>query len=168
MVDEFQGRVLALVSEATGVKLEKLQLTTTLSGNLGMEGDDAVEFFEKFGSEFAVNLSDLHRDWKFYFSPEGVPITTALLVAIPPVAIAILLEGFFPRLHGMVALGIAVLLWLPVLVPWSRWRYKNRTLQITIEDLVQSASSGKWTKAVPEELLHRMNKQKFYDRFIAR
>jgi hypothetical protein len=165
---ELHDRILALVSLATGAKAEKLQLGKTLSGDLGMEGDDAAEFFEKFGSEFAVDLTDLYRNWSFYFSPEGVPITTALLVAIPPVAIAILLQRFFPRLHGMVALGIAVLLWLPVFVRWSRWRYNNRTLQITIEDLVQSASTGKWTKAVPEELLHRMNKPKFYDRFIAR
>ena len=168
MTNTVQGRVLVLVSEATGVKLEKLQLTTTLSGDLGVEGDDAVEFFEKFGSEFAVDLTDLYRDWKFYFSPEGVPFATALLVVIPPVGIAILLERFFPQLHRMVALGIAGLLWLPVLVQWSRWRYKNRTLQITIEDLVQSASSGKWTKAVPGEFVHRMNNPKFYDRFIAR
>jgi hypothetical protein len=167
VINEVQGRVLALVSEATGVKLEKLQLTSTLSGDLGMEGDDAVEFFEKFGREFAVDLTDLDRDWKFYFSPEGVPIATALLVAIPPVGIAIVLERFFPRLRGIVALGIGALLWLAVLVKWNRWRYKDSP-QITIEDLVQSASSGKWTKALPEKLLRRMNKPRFYDRFIAR
>jgi len=167
VADEFQGRVLALVLEATGVKLEKLQLTTTLSGNLGMEGDDAAEFFEKFGSEFAVNLSDLHRDWKFYFSPEGVPIATALLVAIPPVGIAILLEKLFPRLHGVAALGIGALLWLPVFLKWNKWRCRDRP-QIAIKDLVQTASSGKWTKALPEKLVHRMNKPSFYDRFIGR
>jgi Protein of unknown function (DUF1493) len=60
------------------VKSEKLRLTATLSGDLGMEGDDAVEFFEKFGTEFAVDLSDLHRDWKFYFFSEGVPLAAAL------------------------------------------------------------------------------------------
>ena len=168
MTNELHDRVLAMVSWATDAKAEKLQLGITLSGDLGMEGDDAVEFFEKFGSEFAQDLTHLYRDWKFYFSHEGVPIVTALLVAILPVGIAILLERFFPRLHGMVALGIAALLWLPVLVQWSRWRYKNRTVQIAIEDLAQSASTGKWTKAVPEELVRRMNKPKFNDRFVAR
>jgi hypothetical protein len=164
---ELHERILALVSEATGVKLEKLQLTSTLSGDLGMEGDDAVEFFEKFGSEFAVDLSGLYRDWKFNFSPEGVPIATALLVAIPPVGIVIVLERFFPRLRGIVALGISALLWLGLLVKWNKWRHGDSP-QITVEDLVQSASSGKWTKALLEKLLHRTNKPRFYDRFIAR
>jgi hypothetical protein len=165
---ELHARILALVSWTTGVKSEKLQLGTTLSRDLGMEGDDAVEFFEKFGADFAVDLTDLFRDWKFYFSSEGVPLTTALLVVIPAVVLALFLERFFPYLQGMVAFGISALLWLAALVQWSRWRYKNRTAQIAIEDLVQSASSGKWTKAVPEEIVRRMKKPKFYDRFIAR
>jgi Protein of unknown function (DUF1493) len=168
VTSELPDRVLALVSWATGVGLEKLQPATTLSGDLGMEGDDAVEFFKKFGTKFAVDLSDLHRDWKFYFSPEGVPLVTGLLVTIPVVVVAILLERVLPRLRGMIALGIAALLWLAVLVRWSTWRYKNRTAQVAIEDLIRSASSGKWTKSVPEELVRRMNKSKFYDRFVAR
>jgi len=123
---------------------------------------------QKFGADFAVDLTDLFRDWKFYFSSEGVPLKTALLVVIPAVVLALFLERFFPYLQGMVAFGISALLWLAALVQWSRWRYKNRRAQIAIEDLVQSASSGKWTKAVPEEIVRRMNKPKFYDRFIAR
>lgn len=166
MRSEIPERVLALVSDGTGVNLEKLQPGTTLSRDLGMEGDDAVEFFEKFGREFAVDLTDLDRDWKFYFSPEGVPLTTTLLVVIPAVALAVFLERFLPYLHGMVALGISGLLWLAVLVRWSKWRYKNSP-QISIADLIDSASSGKWTKAVPQEVVLRMNKPKFYDRFIA-
>ena len=141
-----------MVSWATDAEAEKLHLGTTLSGDLRMEGDDAVEFFEKFGSKFAVDLTDLYRDWKFYFSPEGVPIATVLLIAIPPVGMAILLERFFPRLHGMVALGIAALLWLPVLVQWSRWRYKHRTVQIAIVDLAQSASTGNGQRLCPKNL----------------
>jgi len=167
VAEELQSRVLALVSEATGTKLEKLKPTTTLSGDLGMGGDDAVEFFEKFGSEFTVDLTDLDRDWKFYFSLEGVPIATALLVAIPSVGIAIVLERFFPRLRGIVALGIGALLWLVLLVKWSRWRHRDSP-QITVEDLVQSASSRKWTKTVPERFAQRINKPKFYNRFTAR
>jgi len=68
-----QERVLAFVSEQTGVKREKIHLETTLSGDLGVEGDDAVEFFEEFRTEFAVELQELGRDWSFYFGPEGPP-----------------------------------------------------------------------------------------------
>ena len=168
MTNVLQDRVFALVPESTGVRLEKLQATTTLSGDLGMEGDDAVEFFEKFGTEFTIDLTNLFRDWKFYFPPEGVPMATAFLVAIPAAGIAILVKEFFPRLHGMVVLGIGAVLWLTVLTQWSRWRYQNWTPQITINDLIQSASSGKWTKTVPEEVVRRMKKTKFYDRFTAR
>ena len=167
MTSAVQDRVLALVSDAVGVKPEKLQMRTMLSRGLGMEGDDAAEFFEKFGSEFAVDLTDLDRDWRFYFSSEGVSFATALLVTVPAVGLAILLERLVPGLHGMAALGIAGLFWLALLVRWSKWRNKDSP-QISIEDLVQSASSGKWTKIVPEEIVRRMNKPKFYDRFVAR
>ena len=56
-----QERVLAFVSEQTGVKPERIRPATTLSRDLGIEGDDAVEFFERFHTKFAVDLQELGR-----------------------------------------------------------------------------------------------------------
>jgi hypothetical protein len=48
MTDSIDERVYAFVAEERGVRREKLVSRTTLSHDLGMEGDDAVEFFEQF------------------------------------------------------------------------------------------------------------------------
>jgi hypothetical protein len=65
-----------------------------------MEGDGAVEFFEEFGGRFAVDLEELGRDWSFYFCPEGLPVSTALIVFVPAIRVALVLIQIFPRVPG--------------------------------------------------------------------
>ncbi|HEV7382412.1 MAG TPA: DUF1493 family protein [Dyadobacter sp.] len=48
----------------------EIDLDTRLSRDLDIEGDDAVDFFEKFEDEFKVDLSNLNLD--IYFHGEGV------------------------------------------------------------------------------------------------
>lgn len=60
--------VFALVSEFTRVR-RKLTLETTLFYDLGIDGDDAVEFFEEFGKAFHVDLMDFKIEK--YFGPEA-------------------------------------------------------------------------------------------------
>lgn len=37
-----------------------------------MDGDDAVEFFEKFGEKFQVDLAALSDQWHEHFRSEGL------------------------------------------------------------------------------------------------
>jgi hypothetical protein len=46
-----------------------------------MDGDDAVEFFEKFAEEFKVDLQDLRAHWDQHFAPEG-SLSFGVMVAI--------------------------------------------------------------------------------------
>lgn len=64
--------IIAFVARETGMKPSKLTLSTRLMHDLGIDGDDAVEFFEHFEQEFGVNLSDFpyHR----HFGPEGLDL----------------------------------------------------------------------------------------------
>jgi acyl carrier protein len=59
----------AFVSEQTGVRPTRLTQRTRLFHDLGMDGDDAVEFFEAFACEFDVDLSGM--EWNRHFGPEG-------------------------------------------------------------------------------------------------
>ncbi len=43
--------------------------TTRLGEDLGMDGDDAVDFFEDFAETFRVDLADMR--WDRHFGPEG-------------------------------------------------------------------------------------------------
>lgn len=59
-----------IIQKYFGFKLDKkIDMQTTLSNDLGIEGDDAVIFFEKFDSEFKIDLTGL--DLNKYFHGEG-------------------------------------------------------------------------------------------------
>ncbi len=61
-------RVFDLVSRHRAVPKEKLGPETRLREDLGMEGDDAVEFLEEFSKRFDVDLGkfEFHK----HFGPE--------------------------------------------------------------------------------------------------
>lgn len=88
-----EGRVYAFVAEDHAVKRSKLTPITTLSYDLGLECDDAIEFFDNFEIEFSVDLKSLGKDWDSYFSKEN----TLGVVAIPGVVAGFLLSNSFQR-----------------------------------------------------------------------
>jgi len=60
------------------VRVEKLRPETTLSGDLGTDGDDGVELLEGFGRKFSVDMSSC--DPRSLFRPRGLlPVGTDLL-----------------------------------------------------------------------------------------
>ena len=58
------------ISKYWSVPVNRLNHNTKLEDDLGITGDDAVEFFEKFSKEFNIDLSAL--DLRKYFESEGV------------------------------------------------------------------------------------------------
>lgn len=66
---DLSTEVFAMVSKFTCVQRQKLTLETTVFYDLGIDGDDAVEFFEEFGSAFHVDLTDFKIEK--YFGPEA-------------------------------------------------------------------------------------------------
>jgi hypothetical protein len=158
MEASLQERVLAFVSEQTGVKPEKIRPATTLSHDLGIEGDDAVEFFEKFHTKFAVDLQELGRDWSFYFCPEGVPISGVLVVIIPMALIALVLVEMLPRVPEWLCSIAALVFWMFLIGFWGNWRErsaKTKRPQVAVQDLIDCAHSGVWMKTVPTDAVKR-------------
>jgi acyl carrier protein len=70
MPTSLSERVRAFVAEQCGVPLNRIEPPTTLFGDLGVDGDDAVQFFQAFAREFEVDVSGL--DLTRHFGPEGV------------------------------------------------------------------------------------------------
>ena len=60
--------VIDLISDHTGIKKSKLTEESTLGRDIGLDGDDAVELFEKLKNKFDVDFSALNMDE--YFAPE--------------------------------------------------------------------------------------------------
>jgi len=137
-------RVYALVAEDRGVNRSTLTPGTTLSYDLGLEGDDAVEFFENFGKEFSVDLEQLREDWNRYFSAEGL----SPVAFIPGAIVSVLLAKLFPRVTEWLSLLLGFVLGT-ILFFGALWLFrKKHEPQITIQDLIDCAEAGKWTKAL--------------------
>src|SRR6266852_3783230 len=120
MNDSTEDRVYALVAEERAVKREELTPTSTLSHDLGMEGDDAVEFFERFAKEFSVDLKQLGEDWRAYFSPEGAGLGTMLYVLVPPGVFAAVLHLAFPSLPLWLWGIMGILGWVAAIYYWQK------------------------------------------------
>ena len=74
------GAVRAFVAKQCGVPAATLKPETTLFGDLGLDGDDATEFFEAFREQFVVDLTGL--DLRLHFGPEGWPIRYLVIMPL--------------------------------------------------------------------------------------
>lgn len=107
-----------------------------------MDGDDAVEFFNRFGEEFRVSLDGLHARWHQHFGPEGIPLSYSLGFIVL-VSLCFTAEFFAPPWGwGIALIGI-------VLFICHRWFAKRTMLPITVGDLVESARAGLWINSYP-------------------
>jgi hypothetical protein len=151
-----EDRVYALVSEQTGTDRTKLCPDSTLSHDLGIEGDDAVEFFEHFGQEFGIDMTQLGVDWHRYFSPEGIGLGTLVIAGVPALLGAFYVNLKFPRL-GLLTIILMFVVWWLILYCWTRLR-GPRGSQISIQDLIDCVRVGKWTKMLPAEPVTASNR----------
>jgi acyl carrier protein len=74
-LDILEERVLDFTAQQLAVKRSKFSTASRLNQDLGMDGDDAVEFFRGFSAKFKVNLDDLYTHWDQHFGPEGGPLS---------------------------------------------------------------------------------------------
>ncbi|WP_165184083.1 acyl carrier protein [Caulobacter soli] len=65
-------QVIALLAEERGLSVSEIDLNSRLLEDLGMDGDDAVEFFDLYEKRFAVDLKPLWGHWRKHFGPEGL------------------------------------------------------------------------------------------------
>jgi hypothetical protein len=146
-VTELEKHIIALVVKETGTEGKSVDLTSRLSHDIGMDGDDAVEFFEKFGEQFHVDLNALGNHWHQHFVSEGtlgVPCLSLVVGMGAAVLVGVLLPAAVRwNRAGAAALAIALI----AVTGWvfsSTARFKKAP--VTVQDLVDAATSGKWVK----------------------
>ena len=76
-MSDLDSSVMAFVAEFTGARPPRLSPTSTLFGDLGVDGADGWELIESFGQKFHVDLSSFRADR--HFGPEGLPVYAPLL-----------------------------------------------------------------------------------------
>ena len=136
-------QVFAFVVRQTDVR-RPLRHSDSLLDDLGLDGDDAVAFFQAFEAEFHVDLEPLYRNWSGHFGPEGFPLSAGAIMVVIAAAIGGL--AGLSRLPGWIAIGlglVAALGWLLSLRAWPLNRGKTPT-PIVIDDLIRAAQAGRW------------------------
>ena len=140
--------VTALVARFTDRPLARITPDLLLFDDLGMDGDEAVEFFDAFAAAFPVDLTPLYARWGRYFGPEGWTLSQighvslgVCYVAIPPIVFAAWIG--MPRWLVVICGLIPFLIWM---FPLRMWPLKSTEMcPISIRDLMTTAATGQWT-----------------------
>jgi len=147
---ELEERIVDLIAKETGIKPKKVHLDSRLAQDIGMDGDDAVDFFEKYGEKFHVDLNVLGNHWDRHFLPEGglPPLGSMVVIGVGVVVGGLLHEAvkWFPMWAAMIVV-VALLCWI-----YGRFfnEPQGDKTPITVRDLVDAASSGRWRKHYEE------------------
>ena len=80
MNTELLNEVIAFVAEYWGEPKSRLFAETSVNNDLGMDGDDGLEFMEAFSRRFAVDLGTFPYD--NYFGPEAAANPISIIVAM--------------------------------------------------------------------------------------
>jgi acyl carrier protein len=126
-----------------GLPREKIRLSDRLLQDIGLDGDDAVNFFVSLQDRFGTDLTQLREHWSEHFRSERTLIWAAV-VPIPSFIVAVLVAGF----TGSKVWGGAAGLALAAIVAGIMLRRPaaDTMVPITVEDVVAAAEAGTWTK----------------------
>ena len=141
-----QSEVVDLLAHERGLPREKVELSDRLLQDLGMDGDDAVDFFISVHERFGTDLADLQEHWTEHFGPEGFSWLNGLVI-IP----AALIGGVVGGLVGpskfwsyAVRFTIAVALLAAWLWVMRRLGPPDRMVPVTVQEVVAAVEAGAW------------------------
>ncbi len=142
---EIEQSILAFVAEETGYNPKRLAPDSRLAQDIGVDGDDAVELFQKFGERYAVDLTSLYQHWDQHFGPEGGGPGMGFMIATgAAVIVGDLLNRAYrpiPTWAWMIALLGAYLV-----VHAKFFAEPVNTFPITVQELVDAAISRMWNR----------------------
>lgn len=138
--DDIEARVRDYIALMADVKLDRVQPTTRLLDDLGIDGDDAGAFFAGLHERFGTDLSQLYERWDEHFGPEGVSWSSALII-VPGVFVGSLVANDV----GWIA-GVAVAVSLVAASVWivPRLGLASRFKPITVAEVIQAVKAGAW------------------------
>ena len=136
------SEVFDLVAEERGVARDRVQLASRLLHDLGMDGDDAVDFFETVHDRFGTDLTNLHASWGTHFGSEGFSPWNGLII-IPTALIGGVIAGS-AGLSGLWGFAIAIALLVVWVLIMRRWGPPDKLVAVTVADVVQAVEAGAW------------------------
>lgn len=138
------SEVVEMLAKERGLAPARIDASSRLLQDLGMDGDDAVDFFISLQERFGTDLTALHERWSDHFSPEGFSCWNGLVI-IPAAVIAgvaAALADLGPA--GGVAITAALLtLWLWVM---KNWGPPDKMLPIRVAQVIAAVEAGAWPR----------------------
>ncbi|MFD0850427.1 hypothetical protein [Sphingosinicella xenopeptidilytica] len=141
-MDGAADEVVGMLVEERGLSPTKIKPSSRLVQDLGMDGDDAVDFFVSLQERFGTDLSALYERWSDHFGPEGFSGWNG--VVIIPAAVA---GGVAASLLDLGELtGIAITVGLLALWVWAMktWGHPNKMQPITVAEVIAAVEAGVW------------------------
>tara|TARA_A100001391_G_scaffold71385_1_gene45566 strand:+ start:280 stop:711 length:432 start_codon:yes stop_codon:yes gene_type:complete len=133
--------IIEMLAEERGLPLERIVSSSRLLHDLGMDGDEAVDFFASLHERYGSDLTSLYANWGDHFGPEGFSCWNGLIIM--PAAFA---SG---AIGGWLGLGTTVgfLIGLGILVT-GYWAIHKMTpdpsIPITVAEVVSAVEAGAW------------------------
>ena len=137
-----QREIIDLVAAERGLPREKVKLSDRLLQDLGMDGDDAVDFFISVHDRFGTDLTQLQQNWSEHFGPEGFSLWNGLVI-VPAAIIGGLVAGF-AGLSTFWGLAVTVALLAAWLWAMRRWGPPDRMVPVTVQEVVAAVEAGAW------------------------
>jgi acyl carrier protein len=138
------AEVIGLLADERGLPREKVQPSARLLHDLGMDGDDAVDFFNSVHERFGTDLTNLYEDWSNHFGPEGFSCWNGVII-LP----AALVGGLIAGAADLSAFsGVVVTITLLGAWVWAirRWGPPDKIVPVTVSDVIAAVENGAWPR----------------------
>ncbi len=145
-MSELEEQIVKFIVAETHIKAKKVHLDSRFAQDIGMDGDDAIEFFEKFHEQFHVDLTELGSHWDQHFLPEGGGPSLACMVVI---GIGAVVGGLLHETFKWIPVWVAMIVFVALLC-WIYGKFfieqQPEKTPITVHDLVEAANTRRWIK----------------------
>lgn len=144
-----EDRVIEFTANRIPAAAGRVTLDSRLLQDLGLDGEDAMEFFEAYDDEFDVDLSVLiEQNWKRHFGAVGGVrwgIVAGFFVCF---VISEILERLMRAVPQWMTYLLLILIWAGLMQFWPFGARPPELVPITVRDLVEAARAREWVKAV--------------------
>lgn len=132
-------KIFELLAVEHGIKRGRITGRSRLQNDLGMDGDDAVEFFAAIERDFGTDLSRLYARWSKHFGPEGITLSQGLNSAVSgglgaSAALFFDVPDFWAVIPVVGAIGLGM---------WCQNRLRPMTA-ITVDEVIAAVKAGAW------------------------
>jgi acyl carrier protein len=150
VADSIQAEVIEFVAGVAEVKPERVTLDARLLDDLGIDGDDAVEFFNAVHERFGTDLTHLYERWSDHFGPEGVPLSAGLVILAAAVIGGLTFSHLDDVVGNVIAVAAAAMM-AALFIVVSIWIGRKLGLiedvtPITVREVVQAVEAGAWPR----------------------